>query len=44
MEIMKSKPLGAVYNYYCLMNDVPVAEDYIPVIQQYERDVLSHRQ
>lgn len=43
MEVMKTKPLGAVYNYYCLTNNVPVAEDYIPVIQQYEKEVLSRR-
>jgi L-rhamnose isomerase len=43
MEIMKTKPLGAVYNYYCLKNNVPVAEDYIGVIQQYEKEVLSKR-
>ena len=43
MEVMKTKPLGAVYNYYCLTNNVPVAEDYIAVIQQYEKDVLSKR-
>jgi L-rhamnose isomerase len=43
MEVMKTKPLGDVYNYYCLVNNVPVAEDYIPVIQQYEKEVLSKR-
>ena len=43
MEVMKTKPLGAVYNYYCLINNVPVAEDYIAEIQQYEKDVLSKR-
>jgi L-rhamnose isomerase len=43
MEVMKIKPLGAVYNYYCLKNDVPVAEDFIGVIQQYEKEVLSRR-
>jgi L-rhamnose isomerase len=43
MEIMKTKPFGAVYNYYCLINNVPVAEDYIAEIQQYEKDVLSKR-
>lgn len=43
MEIMKTKPMGTVYNYYCLINNVPVAEDYIPVIQQYEKEVLSRR-
>jgi L-rhamnose isomerase len=43
MEIMKTKPLGAVYDYYCLINNVPVAEDYIAEIQQYEKNVLSKR-
>jgi L-rhamnose isomerase len=40
---MKTKPLGAVYDYYCLNSNVPVAEDYISEIQQYEKDVLSKR-
>jgi L-rhamnose isomerase len=43
MEVMKTKPLGAVYDYYCLNSNVPVAEDYISEIQQYEKDVLSKR-
>jgi L-rhamnose isomerase len=43
LEIMKTKPFSAVYNYYCLTNNVPVAEDYISEIQQYEKDVLSKR-
>lgn len=43
MEIMKTKPLGAVYNYYCMINDVPVGEDYIAVIQQYEKEILNLR-
>jgi len=43
MEEAKSKPFGAVWDYYCLQNDVPVGEDYIPEIQQYEKEVLSKR-
>jgi L-rhamnose isomerase len=43
LEIMKTKPFGAVYNYYCLINNVPVGEDYIAEIQQYEKDVLLKR-
>ena len=43
MEIMKTKPLGAVYNYYCIQNNVPVAEDYVTEIQAYEKEVLKHR-
>jgi L-rhamnose isomerase len=43
LEILKTKPFGAVYNYYCQTQEVPVAEDYIAVIQQYEKEVLSNR-
>jgi L-rhamnose isomerase len=43
LELLKTKPFSAVYNYYCLVSDVPVAEDYISEIQKYENDVLSKR-
>jgi len=43
MEVMKTKPLGAVYDYQCLVNNVAAAEDYIPEIQKYEKEVLSLR-
>ncbi|MBN2482544.1 MAG: L-rhamnose isomerase [Bacteroidales bacterium] len=43
LEIMKTKPYGAVYDYYCLTNDVPVGVDYIQEIQEYEADFLSKR-
>lgn len=43
MEVLKTKPLGAVYNYYCLKNNVPVGEDYITDIEKYEKEVLSRR-
>ena len=43
LEIMKTKPFGTVYDYYCSQNNVPVAEDYIGIIQKYEKDVLSKR-
>jgi L-rhamnose isomerase len=43
MEEAKSKPFGAVWDYYCLKNNVPVAESFIPDIQRYERDVLNNR-
>ena len=44
MEEAKSKPFGAVWDYYCLMNDVPVAESFIPEIQKYEKEVLAKRE
>ena len=43
MELMKSMPFGAVWDCYCIRNDVPVGHDYITEIQQYEKEVLSKR-
>lgn len=43
LEEAKSMPFGAVWDYYCLKNNVPVGVDYIKEIQQYEKDVLSKR-
>lgn len=43
LEIMKSKPWGAVWDYYCMQSNVPVAEDFIAEIQQYEDEVLTKR-
>jgi L-rhamnose isomerase len=43
MEVMKSKPFGAVYDYYCQMNNVLVGEDYIAEIEKYEAEVLVKR-
>ncbi len=43
LEELKTKPFGAVWDYYCMQEGVPVAEDYIAEIQQYEKDVLSQR-
>jgi L-rhamnose isomerase len=43
LEELKTKPFGAVWDYYCLVNDVPAGEGYITEIQQYEKDVLSKR-
>ena len=43
LEEMKSKPFGAVWDYYCLINQVPVAQDYISEVTEYENKVLSAR-
>lgn len=43
LEELKTKPFGAVWDYYCLVNNVPAGEGYIAEIQQYEKDVLSKR-
>ncbi len=43
LELMKSKPFGAVWDYYCLKNKVPVGQDYIDEILKYEKEVLGKR-
>ncbi|RLD99534.1 MAG: L-rhamnose isomerase [Bacteroidetes bacterium] len=43
LELLKTKPFGAIWDYYCMKLDVPVAQDFIADIQQYEKDVLSKR-
>ena len=43
LEELKTKPFGAVWDYYCLVNDVPAGEGYSAEIQQYEKKVLSTR-
>jgi len=40
---MKTKPFGMVYDYFCSSGNVPVAEEYIGIIQQYEKTVLKKR-
>jgi L-rhamnose isomerase len=43
MEEMKSLPFGAVYDYFNLKNNVPVGEEFIAKVQQYEKEVTSKR-
>jgi len=43
LELMKTKPFGAVWNYYCLKHGVPVGAEYIEAIGEYEEKVLSKR-
>jgi L-rhamnose isomerase len=43
LEELKTKPFGAVWDYYCLKNNVAAGEGYISEIQQYEKEVLSKR-
>jgi L-rhamnose isomerase len=43
LEEMKSLPFGAVYDYFNLKNNVPVGEEFIGRVQQYEKDVTLKR-
>lgn len=43
MEEEKSLPWNAVWDYFCLINDVPVGDAFIKEVQQYEKEVTSKR-
>ena len=43
LEEAKSLPWGAVWDMFCMKNNVPVGEEFIPAILEYEKDVLSKR-
>ena len=43
LEEAKSLPFGAVFDYFNLKNGVPVGEEFIPAIQEYEKNVTSKR-
>ncbi len=42
-EELKTYPMGAVWDYYCEQEGVPVREDWFQEVQKYEKDVLSKR-
>lgn len=43
LEESKSLPWNAVWDMFCLKNNVPVGEAFIAGIQQYEREVTTKR-
>jgi len=43
LELLKTKPFGAVWDYYCMKNRVPAGQDYIEEIRKYEKEVLLKR-
>ena len=43
IEEEKSLPWSAVYDEFCVRENVPVGLDIIPEIEQYERDVTARR-
>ena len=43
LEESKSLPWNAVWNMFCLKNDVPVGEEFIADVQRYEAEVTSKR-
>ena len=43
LEEAKALPWNAVWDMYCLRNNVPVGEAFIADVQQYEKEVTSKR-
>lgn len=43
LEELKSYPYSAVWDYYCLQNNVPVKERWLNEVKAYEKDVLLKR-
>jgi L-rhamnose isomerase len=43
LEELKTFPVGAVWDHYCLKKGVPVGRRWLDEVKRYERDVLSHR-
>jgi L-rhamnose isomerase len=43
LEEVKTFPLGAVWDYHCLRQGVPVGPAWLEAVRQYERDVLAGR-
>ncbi len=43
LEECKALPWNAVYDEFCVRNNVPVGEDFIPEIEKYEAEVTSKR-
>ena len=42
-EELKSYPFAAVWDEYCARQGVPVRENWLAEVRQYEKDVLSRR-
>lgn len=43
LEELKTLPFGAVWDYYCLIKDVPVGYGWLNEVRKYESTVLSFR-
>ena len=42
-EEMKTMPFGVVYDYYCFINNIPVGQEYLNEVKNYEKNVLLGR-
>jgi len=44
LEESKSLPWGAVWDYYCLLQEAPVGDSWLAEVRRYEREILFSRQ
>lgn len=42
-EALKTYPIGAVWDYYCVKHNVPLEEDWLADVQHYEKEELFTR-
>ena len=43
LEEFRTLPFGAVWDYYCLKNNVPVGSSWLDEVRAYEKSVLANR-
>lgn len=44
MEELKTYPMGDIWNYYCEINNVPIKEEWIKEVKEYEEKELLQRE
>ncbi len=44
LEEFKTMPFNAIWDYYCVMQDVPPGWEWLDSVKQYEKNVLLNRQ
>ena len=43
LEELKTMPFAAVWDYYCMKNNVPVGSQWLNIVKEYEQKVLINR-
>ena len=43
LEELKTLPFGAVWDYYCYKNKVPIGKEWIKIVEDYENESLINR-
>lgn len=43
LESLKTMPMGAVWDFYCLRHDTPPANAWLDIVRNREKTILAHR-